>query len=277
MTINVHDVLLRPVPDYTAERIRKTGYRKQTLPLDDISNKEQLVDISLYGVAGQSYYSRPNAIVALGTEVSSTVWVRKTIAERLAAINYELQSSDELAKLAGGRIELYIEEGLRSQELQEQLYEEIFPRRIHEQHPEMNKRDVLQQRDELIGKPSSSKTPSPHATGAAVDLSMRYVQPERGYVAQVGLPLNERRFHTEQEAYPDYFEHQRTLSTQERQLQRNRRIFYWIMRGALTHGDSGFWVNPTEWWHWSYGDQLWAVLTHAPMVLFAHPPKSQAD
>jgi zinc D-Ala-D-Ala dipeptidase len=25
---------------------------------------------------------------------------------------------------------------------------------------------------------------------------------------------------------------------------------------------------PTEWWHWSYGDRYWAVMTDAPAALY---------
>lgn len=275
--MKLRDILLRPVPDYAGARILKQGYRQQRIPLDAISNSEPLVDISLLGLAGQSYYSRPNRVGDMDSLVSPVVLVRETIAERLAAINYELQTSDEITQFFGGPVELYIEEGLRSRALQKQLYEDVFPRRIREQHPEMSEKEILAQRDELISKPSTNGgAPSPHATGAAIDLSIRFAQPELGYVAQAGLPLNEKRFHTKQEAYPDYFEHQEALSKEEERLRRNRRAIYWIMRGALLHGNSGFTVNPTEWWHWSYGDQLWAVLTHAPMVLYAYPPKIQA-
>jgi D-alanyl-D-alanine dipeptidase len=270
----LQDILLRPVPDYTSERSRKIGYRDQVLSLDVVSDAESLVDIATYGIAGQSYYSRPNRIGKPTEGVLPTVYLRQHIAERLAAINYELQISKEVTKLCGGPVELYIEEGLRSQALQSYLYKEAFPAKIRAQHPEMDEKAVLAQRDELISRPSGkSKSPSPHATGAAFDLSLRYAQPNLGFVAQAGLSFSEKRFHTQHESYPDYFEHERPLNAADKQMQRNRRIVYWVMRGALVHGDSGFWVNPTEWWHWSYGDQMWAVLTHAPMVLYGRAPE----
>ncbi len=33
--------------------------------------------------------------------------------------------------------------------------------------------------------------------------------------------------------------------------------------GALLPGGS-----PTEWWHWSYGDRYWALVTGAPAALY---------
>ena len=43
----------------------------------------------------------------------------------------------------------------------------------------------------------------------------------------------------------------------------NRRLLYWLLR------DAGFASNPTEWWHFSYGDQMWAQLTGAAAALYA--------
>jgi zinc D-Ala-D-Ala dipeptidase len=272
--MKLSDILLQPIPDYSADRERKQGYRGRTLAVDTERNHEPLVDIAQYGIAGQGYYSRPNDILGVVEGLSPVIWLRQSVAERLAAINSELQRrADEFTELLGSKVELYVEEGLRPQALQKKLYDEVYPERIRLQHPTMKEKDVLAQRDELIAKPSNDEeSPSPHATGAAMDVSLRIAQPELGYVAKARLPLGKHRFHTEHESYPDYFEHKRSLSVEERTLQQNRRIFYWIMRGALTHDGSGFCVNPTEWWHWAYGDQMWAVLTHAPLVLFSAPP-----
>jgi D-alanyl-D-alanine dipeptidase len=32
--------------------------------------------------------------------------------------------------------------------------------------------------------------------------------------------------------------------------------------------DEGFAAHPDEWWHFSYGDQMWAALTDAPAALY---------
>ena len=38
------------------------------------------------------------------------------------------------------------------------------------------------------------------------------------------------------------------------EAQANRRLLYWVMTEAE------FANNPTEWWHYSWGDQMWAKL-----------------
>ena len=42
----------------------------------------------------------------------------------------------------------------------------------------------------------------------------------------------------------------------------NRRLLHWLMVAE------GFAGHPDEWWHFSYGDQLWAKLSGAPAALY---------
>jgi D-alanyl-D-alanine dipeptidase len=44
------------------------------------------------------------------------------------------------------------------------------------------------------------------------------------------------------------------LALTEGEARRNRRLLYWVM------AEIGFAANPSEWWHYSYGDQMWARL-----------------
>ena len=34
---------------------------------------------------------------------------------------------------------------------------------------------------------------------------------------------------------------------------------------------------PTEWWHWSYGDRYWALLTGAPAALYGPVDERAAE
>jgi len=148
---------LRPIPDLSLARKRKDNYREYPLNTKLERNREALVDIGLYGIAGQSYYSRPNR--ATGDPlpgVAPEVFVRQSVAERLAAINYELQQSEEVARLLGGHVELYVDEGWRSTATQTQLYEKTFPTFLRKQNPDWTEAAVLKRRDQLIANPSSS-------------------------------------------------------------------------------------------------------------------------
>lgn len=272
--MNLSDILIRPIPDHTEARTKKATFRQYPLKTDGAHANEPLVDIILSGVAGQSYYSRPN--VASGQPipgVEPAVLVRQSIAERLSKINFAVQQSAEVEKLLGGKVELYVNEGYRDFKVQKQLYDKTFPELIRKQYPGFSDKEVLERRDLLIAEPPRKDSPSPHATGAAVDVRLRYVQPELGYVPDAAVLLGDRQADNNESTYPDFYEHLKVLTERDLEIQRNRRVFYWVMRGALIDDDSGFMVNPHEWWHWSYGDQLWAQLTNAPEAFF---PTAQA-
>jgi len=267
--VQLTDILQRPIPDLSRFRQGKANYRTYPLLGEGVRNDEPLAAIDEYGIAGQSHYSRPNAATVQAIAgIDPRVHVRRGIAEKLAQINYALQQSAEAANLMGGPVELYVDEGYRPASLQARLYEEVFPQLISKQHPHWSRQEVLRRRDELIAEPPTSSSPSPHLTGAAVDINLRFQRPDPGFVPGCRVELGHKSGVVGYAAQPDYFEHHVPASKIERQAQRNRRILYWVMRGALLGDDTGFVVNPTEWWHWSYGDQLWAQLTDAPEAFY---------
>ncbi|MFT8312515.1 MAG: M15 family metallopeptidase [Sporolactobacillus sp.] len=86
--------------------------------------------------------------------------------------------------------------------------------------------------------------PAPHYTGSAIDLTLA---DNNGWL-EMGTDFDD--FH--QEAYLDFYEDKEGLSDQERRARDNRRFLKNTMEGA------GFTHNPSEWWHYSYGDRTWA-------------------
>ncbi len=65
-------------------------------------------------------------------------------------------------------------------------------------------------------------------------------------------------------AHRDHFESNGTkaMAFSDEEARANRRLLHWIMT------DAGFIGHPDEWWHFSYGDQLWAKLSGAPAALY---------
>lgn len=270
MAADLGSVLYKPVPDFDEARLLKPGYRRHAMLANGEHDEEPLVSIEEYGLAGQSYYSRPNKATSDPVPgVESTVYLRRTIAEKLAAINYELQKSDVIDKIFGGAVELYVDEGYRPPGLQQKLYEEVFPYIISQQHPDWTRAKVLRRRDELSASPPANGTPSPHATGAAVDVKLRYQHPDLGYVPGIEVDMGHADADTGETANPDYYEKLPAFGIAGQRARRNRRAFYWVMKGALNGDDTGLVVNPTEWWHWSFGDQLWARLTQSPGAFYS--------
>jgi D-alanyl-D-alanine dipeptidase len=104
--------------------------------------------------------------------------------------------------------------------------------------------------------------PAPHATGAAVDLTLVWQDGEplwMGSLFDDATPL----------AHTDRFEPDDGAgSFSDEEARANRRILYWAMTEA------GFANYPDEWWHYSYGDQNWAALTGRTSALYGliEPP-----
>ncbi len=90
-----------------------------------------------------------------------------------------------------------------------------------------------------------AKTPPPHSTAAAVDVTL---VDRRGELVDMGCPIDE----LSERADPGHFAS--SQSEVEREYSRNRET----LREAMEAGE--FLRHPAEWWHFSFGDQLWAWL-----------------
>lgn len=84
-------------------------------------------------------------------------------------------------------------------------------------------------------------TPPPHSTGAAIDLTLENAN---GEAVDMGTPIDDFT----PRAHPDFFRDQPRYAD----VQSHRRLLLELMQ------TEGFVQHPAEWWHFSYGDQLWA-------------------
>jgi D-alanyl-D-alanine dipeptidase len=113
----------------------------------------------------------------------------------------------------------------------------------------------------LWAEPSSDPTtPPPHSTGAAVDLTLadRHGQPLDlgGDIDAVG-PIG----------HPDHFINA-AISSAEGEFHQRRCLLQRAM------GRAGFVRHPNEWWHFSWGDQLWAWSSQAPLAHYGRSPQA---
>jgi zinc D-Ala-D-Ala dipeptidase len=105
---------------------------------------------------------------------------------------------------------------------------------------------LLQEVYEFWAEPSlDPKMPPPHSTGAALDVTL---VDQIGMPVEMGSPIDEMS----PRSYPDYYAMQG--ANHAKTFHRNRLLLYQAMASA------GFEQHPQEWWHFSYGDQLWAWL-----------------
>jgi D-alanyl-D-alanine dipeptidase len=92
-----------------------------------------------------------------------------------------------------------------------------------------------------------------HSTGGAVDVTLVTEQNE---LIEMGTGFDSFTA----EARTDFFE--KKGNTKYNEVAKNRRILFFSMTEA------GFTNFPHEWWHYDYGDLLWASFTEIPSVYY---------
>ena len=104
--------------------------------------------------------------------------------------------------------------------------------------------EIIREVSRFWAKPSSNpSTPPPHSTGAAIDLTLADMQ---GNLLDLGGEID----FIGARSSPNYYEKD---SFSKCQVFHNRRsLLFSVMEQA------GFAQHPNEWWHFSYGDQLWS-------------------
>lgn len=88
-------------------------------------------------------------------------------------------------------------------------------------------------------------TPPPHSTGGAIDLTL---VDETNQEVDMGSPIDE----LSPRSYPDHFAV--SENPKDRSCHQHRQLLRSVMLTA------GFQQHPHEWWHFCFGDQMWAWL-----------------
>jgi D-alanyl-D-alanine dipeptidase len=248
--------LCKPLPSFEYARSKKVEYRDILIDKSHPLHSDELTSLWTYRIAGQAYYSRHNeATIEPVDGVAAEVYIRNDIAQRLQLLN-KILDQPEIEQLFGGKIELYVEEGVRDIKTQSYLYEVVFPGLIQAQNPQFTETQVFARRDELIAQPSvDSSRPSPHSTGGAVDMTLRHRQPHNSYAPGSHLVFAREDASTDLSCNPDFCEDIANKPTdmpieEWETIRATRRI---LINGALS---VGLFVNPTEYWHFGRGDQL---------------------
>lgn len=164
----------------------------------------------------------------------SRVYVRQTVARML------LEAARALP--AGFRLKIY--DAWRPAAVQKALYSEYYDR-LCRQYAGTGKTEAqLRQMASLfVSYPSEDPdAPFVHSTGGAVDLTI--VDPS-GKELDMGTAFDDFT----EAAYTAHFE-----NTGSEEIRNNRRLLYHIMSHA------GFTNLPSEWWHYDFGDRMWAAI-----------------
>ncbi|MER6504052.1 M15 family metallopeptidase [Streptomyces sp. NPDC001455] len=144
-------------------------------------------------------------------------------------------------------IRLLFVEGYRPPSLQRRYFDE-YATQLRADHPEWSAEQVRSAASRYVSPPEIA----PHSAGAAVDLTLGDAD---GRELDMGTHMDA----TPEESAGACYTQADNISAQARS---NRDI----LGAALTA--AGLVNYPTEWWHWSYGDRYWALLTGAAVAHF---------
>ena len=232
----VEGLYLKPIPDLSKLRASQETYG---IPInkDDPKYQEEVINVHQNGISGENHYwvmKTPRVPFA-----THELLVRKSVVTLLLIVNYFLSKAG---------LEIFVKDALRSVALQCNRYEyELQKKRAN--FPELTEEELKEKMRDFMSKVPTGKdllkSPPPHCTGGAIDLVLRDIKSKK--FLQMKTDLGQYQ--------PEYFEKlekERPLAINEKKTQGNRRILYWTMVYA------GFAPSPTEWWHFSFGDQMWA-------------------
>ncbi|MEQ1617958.1 MAG: M15 family metallopeptidase [Terricaulis sp.] len=240
----------RPLPDQSTAAEGKRNSRTAAIDVHGPANRELLVPAALNGLVGANFYAsarNPPYYHAIPGAIDALL-LRAGAAERLQRVN---------ARLAEAALEIWLFDAWRPQAVQIYFHDHWFPAELKKRKPALDGDALTAAVERYWAAPSAgANAPSPHSTGGAVDLTLRWIGGDALWMGSLfddASPI----------AHLDHFEaHSAEWSFSAEEARANRRLLYWLMIEA------GFAANPNEWWHFSYGDQMWAQATGEAAALY---------
>ncbi len=172
-------------------------------------------------------------------------WLRSGVLKRL------LEAQATLSQLAPGwRLQIF--DAYRPVEVQAFMVQHTLGSLARERgvDPETGREKLLSEVYRIWSPPNlDPAAPPPHSTGAAVDLTLVDAQ---GQPVFMGSPIDE----LSERSAPDYYAESDPVAHGHRQL----------LNQVMTA--QGFARHPGEWWHFSWGDQLWAWVQGEPQAYY---------
>jgi D-alanyl-D-alanine dipeptidase len=235
-----------PIPDQAPFRARKEGARSHPISSNGVAYGEPLVDLRDLGIAGENFYhSHRNPPYWRRIEGSTpSLLVRRSVGEKLRRVN---------ARLETATLELFVFDAWRPRRVQEYFHDHWMPSELKRRRPELEGAALMREVERYWARPTTdASSPAPHATGAALDLTVRWIGAEQLWMGSIFDDATEISHRDRFEGLPAS-----SLSFSDEEARANRRLLHWAMV------EEGFSGHPDEWWHFSWGDQLWAKLTGA--------------
>ncbi|WP_159788839.1 M15 family metallopeptidase [Sodalinema gerasimenkoae] len=224
----------------------------QTIPIRECG--ERLVPIP----DGLFSLESPHPYRELGAPYGdrSPFCLRESVLERLFNAQEILQSTHP-----GWRLRIF--DAFRPVDVQQFMVDQTFtdllearglkPRRLSEEQ----RQEIWAEVYEFWAVPSQDpQDPPPHATGGAVDITL--VNPTN-QVVNMGSPIDE----ISPRSHPNYFAEAQTDI--ERDYHAHRDLLARVM------AEAGFAQHPQEWWHFCYGERMWAWATGQEAAIYGLP------
>jgi len=256
---NLEDLRHRPIGEQQSVRAARKGYRSR-IPIrrDNALFGEPVVEARDHALKGENFYASDRNPPYWHRVEGATekLLLRVGVAEKLSKVN---------ARLAQAGLELFLFDAWRPRAVQAYFHDVWMPRELQRRQPGLTGAALTEEVERYWSAPSSDEnSPAPHATGAAVDLTLRWKDGEALWMGSlfddVTAMANRDRF---ENLDPDNF------SFSDQEACANRRLLHWLMT------EEGFAGHPDEWWHFSWGDQMWAALTGAPHAFYGAAPISE--
>jgi len=172
-----------------------------------------------------------------------SIWkLREEVVNRLVKVNDYLISKNSFS--------LMIYDSWRPLEVQEFMFKRAFLLECNKFDIDASVKDmksypsILKKIEKFWAYPSfDSRCPPPHSTGGALDVCL---SDNEGNLVDMGSKVDQM----DETSKPDFY---LNIKNEEAIIWNSRRN---LLREIMTK--FGFTQHPNEWWHFSYGDQLWA-------------------
>ncbi len=244
----LEDLRNRAIGDQAAMRAARVGFRSRiAITRDNALYGEPVVEAREAGLQGENFYAsaRNPPYWHRVDGATDRLWLRRGVAEKLLRVN---------ARAARAGLELFLFDAWRPRAVQAYFHDVWMPAELQRRDPSLTGAALVEEVERYWSAPSeSARSPAPHATAAAVDLTLRWKNGEALWMGSLFDDVTAL-------ANRDRFEHldANNFSFSDQEARANRRLLHWLMT------EEGFAGHPDEWWHFSWGDQMWAGLTGTP-------------
>lgn len=197
-------------------------------------NGDKLVDLAQLGFLIEPKYFQQ------GFSTDSRIFLRESVAQKL------LQAEKALPK--GLRFKIW--DAYRSRDVQNNIYQWYW-KNVQQQHPDWSEAQLKLEVGKFVTPPYEADRIPPHATGGTVDLTL---VDSTGAELDMGTDFD----FFGPEAGPLFYEIFKTKPA----VTANRRMLRGVMEAQ------GFTLEQDEWWHFDYGNQIWALKSGAPFAIY---------